>query len=70
MNMGLILNVGRKHNVTVTTKLQSTTKVYLLLVIKEVGRASTEDLTEQKTDDYKLLFMFPASVPNTNEDIK
>jgi hypothetical protein len=68
--MGLSLNVGRKYNITVTTKLKSTSKVYLFLVIKELGRASRGDLAEQNTDDYKLLFMFPASVPNTNEDIK
>jgi len=70
INIGLRLHVGRKHNITVTTKLKSTPKVYLLLVMKELCRASTEDLAEQNTDDYTLLFMFPDSVPNTNEDIK
>jgi hypothetical protein len=67
INIGLSLNIGRKHDITVTTKLKSTSKVYLFLVIKERCRTSTEDLAEQNTDDYKLLFMFPASVPNTNK---
>jgi hypothetical protein len=70
INIVLSLNVGRQHNITVTTKLKSTSKVYLFLVIEELSRTSTGDLAEEETDDYKLLFMFPASVPNTNDDIK